>query len=686
MSAAILGRVGAASGGRVRAAIPGVRASVLVVALGGALFVLGQFESAAAASRTRCPAPPGFSAQRVKVPLDRSGRVRGSVALCVQRRPATGTRQSAIVVLAGGPGQSATVALTASMRARRRFLGLIGAEALGTRDVVIFDQRGTGWSGNLRCSGAAGGDALAGGGRRPPRARTAGVARDCGRDLGAKRRFFTTPDSVEDIEAIRRRLGVGKLVLLGVSYGTKVAVAYALRYPGQVERLILDSNLVPEGPDAFTRDSFSAMPRVLRDVCGPACAPFTADPAADLRALVARMARRPLRGMVTDAYGSRERLSLRRSELLRLLIEGDFDPRIRGDFSGAVTAALEGDPTPLLRLAFGSPEPQTPVGGEDDPAGVPEFSDALFIATTCEETALPWPRTAAPRARRAVAREAAAARPDSDFFPFDRATALTSQAIDLCVDWPASSREPQLAPGPLPAVPALLINGEDDLRTPVEQLQALATRLPGARPLIVAAVGHSVLARGSRTSQTSCAGRALRDFLADRPTPSRCDGPRPLGPRPPPPRTLSATPSAAGTTGLPGQGLQAVALALDDAHRGALAVNPQQAEVPRLVLAAGGMRSGVATMRTRSKGARTVVVDAITLERFSYVPGVRITGGLRRRGAALRGTLRVEGLLRGTVRLRADGTLGGRLGGAEVVTPLVLAGVTAAAASRPRQR
>jgi len=647
----------------------------------GALLTSGQVESAAGAARDDCPAPPGFSAQRVKVPLDRSGAVKGSVGLCVQRRAATGARQGALVVLAGGPGQAATVAITDDSRARRRFLGLVGAEALRSRDLVVFDQRGTGRSGYLRCLGAPGSDALTATERLPPRARAAGVARDCGRDLGRKRSFFTTPDSVADIEAIRKRLGVPKLALLGVSYGTKVAVAFALRYPGRVERLALDSNLVPEGPDAFMRDSFSAMPRVLREVCGSACASFTPDPAADLRALVGRMATRPLRGVVTGPNGSRERFSMRRSDLLGLLIGGDFDPRIRGDLSGAVRAALDGDPTPLLRLAYGGPEPQSPGGGEEDPAGVPEFSDAVFIAATCEETALPWPRTASPTARRAAARQAAAALPDSDFFPFDRATGLSSQANDLCVDWPAASRVPELGPGPLPSVPALLINGEDDLRTPVEQLQALAVRLPGARPLTVAAVGHSVLARGSRTSQTACAGRALRDFLSDRPTPSRCDGSRPLAPRPPPPLSLAATPAAPGTAGLPGQNLQAVALALDDARRGALAISPQEAQVRGLVLSAGGMRAGFAQTRTRAEGAGTIVLDAIDLERFSYVPGVRITGTLKRRGPALRGRLEIEGSLRGTVSLGADGTLGGRLGGADVSTPLVLPGPSAAAAA-----
>ena len=123
-----------------------------------------------------------------------------------------------------------------------------------------------------------------------------------------------------------------------------------------------------------------------------------------------------------------------------------------------------------------------------------------------------------------------------------------------------------------------------------------------------------------------------------------------------------------------------MALALDDARRGALAISPQEAQVRGLVLSAGGMRAGFAQTRTRAEGAGAIVLDAIDLERFSYVPGVRITGTLKRRGPALRGTLEIEGSLRGTVSL-GDGTLGGRLGGADVSTPLVLPGSSVAAAA-----
>jgi len=54
---------------------------------------------------------------------------------------------------------------------------------------------------------------------------------------------YTFERDVEDIEGLRRALGLGKINLLGHSYGGMVAQAYALKYPGAVERLILLSTL-----------------------------------------------------------------------------------------------------------------------------------------------------------------------------------------------------------------------------------------------------------------------------------------------------------------------------------------------------------------------------------------------------------------------------------------------------------
>ena len=50
----------------------------------------------------------------------------------------------------------------------------------------------------------------------------------------------------EDIESVRLALGVDKVAVWGVSYGTKHAVAYALAHPTHVERLLLDSEVLPD--------------------------------------------------------------------------------------------------------------------------------------------------------------------------------------------------------------------------------------------------------------------------------------------------------------------------------------------------------------------------------------------------------------------------------------------------------
>ena len=50
---------------------------------------------------------------------------------------------------------------------------------------------------------------------------------------------YTLDENVEDMEALRRYLGLGKVVSIGTSYGGMVAMAHAARYPDAVSQLIL---------------------------------------------------------------------------------------------------------------------------------------------------------------------------------------------------------------------------------------------------------------------------------------------------------------------------------------------------------------------------------------------------------------------------------------------------------------
>ena len=155
-----------------------------------------------------------------------------------------------LVDLTGGPGQGGVAFVP---RARQRMRPLLRDYRL-----VMLDQRGTG-AGALRCPAlqrAMGTSDLT---VPPP-----GSVEACARTLGPRRRFYSTADTVADLEALRVALGADKLTLDGVSYGTFVAERYAIAHPDRVARLVLDSVVPAAGLDALEVDGMHETARVLR--------------------------------------------------------------------------------------------------------------------------------------------------------------------------------------------------------------------------------------------------------------------------------------------------------------------------------------------------------------------------------------------------------------------------------------
>src|SRR5256885_11566577 len=63
--------------------------------------------------------------------------------------------------------------------------------------------------------------------------------RGSGRSARGDRSKYTLEENVEDMEALRRHLGVGPIVSMGTSYGGMVAMAHAIEYPESVSHLVL---------------------------------------------------------------------------------------------------------------------------------------------------------------------------------------------------------------------------------------------------------------------------------------------------------------------------------------------------------------------------------------------------------------------------------------------------------------
>lgn len=63
--------------------------------------------------------------------------------------------------------------------------------------------------------------------------------RGCGWSKKNKKSNYTLKNNIEDIEALRKYLGLKRISILGVSYGGMVAQGYAIHYTKNLEKLIL---------------------------------------------------------------------------------------------------------------------------------------------------------------------------------------------------------------------------------------------------------------------------------------------------------------------------------------------------------------------------------------------------------------------------------------------------------------
>ncbi len=63
--------------------------------------------------------------------------------------------------------------------------------------------------------------------------------RGCGWSKKTKKSDYTLENNIEDIEALRKHLGLERISILGVSYGGMVAQGYAIRYHKKIDKLIL---------------------------------------------------------------------------------------------------------------------------------------------------------------------------------------------------------------------------------------------------------------------------------------------------------------------------------------------------------------------------------------------------------------------------------------------------------------
>ena len=404
--------------------------------------------------------------------LEDPGKPQGrKIALRVAVLPSENpsSRPDPIFVLAGGPGQSITEVYPRIAPAFDRLHR--------ERDIVLVDQRGSGGSGLLSCPkiGRADRDV-----ELLP-AEAGRLAGECARSLPADLTRYGTGDYVRDLDAVRMALGYGQVNLVGFSYGTRAALAYARTHPDRTRTLVLDG-VAPfqmiVGQD-FDVDSERALTRLFaRCAAEPACHERYPDLEKDFRELVVRLDRKP------EKVRARHPVT---GEPIDLTVDGDALRQVTLAFLYApeTTALLP----PLLRQARqGDLAPLAAQGilaVTDIQAGM---SRPLQLSVLCSED-VPLFTDPAPGAA-----------------PTFLGNGAREAFRGLCAEWPRAALDPTFHEATRMEVPALLLSGEADPVTPPRWADLAAASLPASRRITVPGQGHGVFARG-------CMPRIVAEFV-----------------------------------------------------------------------------------------------------------------------------------------------------------------------------
>lgn len=397
-----------------------------------------------------------------------------------------------IIYLEGGPGGDALEAVPYSFEDRF-------APFLADRDLIMFDQRGTGYSQpSLDC----------------PEYRELSlemldqvlpaeederlfveVMDDCRQRLlaeGVALEAYDSAASAADLDDLRQALGYEEWNLLGISYGTRLALTTMRDYPQGLRSVVLDStyppqaNIVSETPGNLARalDAFFA-----------ACAADAACDAAypDLRAfffdLVQRVNDTPISVPVFHALnGERYEARLVGDDLLGVLFQGLYSEEIIPLLPQFIYDTAAGDYDLLSALLS-----NLIINDEF-------LSIGMNFSVQCQEE-LPFTEP-----EEALA--AAQAYPELESY-FETSATSGQTAFAVCALWdvpaaPAIENE-QVASD----IPTLILAGEYDPITPPAWGQLAAASLPNSSFVLFPGLAHGVSLAGE------CPRQIVLDFFAD---------------------------------------------------------------------------------------------------------------------------------------------------------------------------
>lgn len=444
--------------------------------------------------RRRRPRPtsgPTVECGYLTVPERREQTDGKTIELAVATIKATTPTPAAdpILYLEGGPGGSALASYD--------YWTTPPNPLLAQRDIILLDQRGTGYSTpRLSCDQELE-DASAS-------ATDDEISEACFKRLtqtGVDPDAYDTGASAADVADLRAALGVKEWNLFGVSYGTRLALRVMHDHPDGIRSVVVDSVYPPDvhGIDDQPRNAAASITALL-DRCHADAACDRAYP--DLRnrffATVDRLDANPATVDETDPdTGEPYATELTGADLVNASFDTLYDTASLPSLPKALDLAAKGRVSEALDVLADPPSAQKPSAApESDPRSSeerPDDSDGLFLSVECAEEV---PKNSADQV------EARSASIDA---PLRRA--LVPGATDLfasCRIWPV---KPKPSPVTTSDIPTLVLAGGLDPITPPAWGEQAARDLRRSTFRLFPDAGHSVFDAGP------CAQRVVVSFI-----------------------------------------------------------------------------------------------------------------------------------------------------------------------------
>lgn len=397
----------------------------------------------------------------VKRPLDpaqATGGVTIDVHYAVLPAVARNKKPDPVLFFAGGPGQSA-IELASTVSSLLARFG-------NRRDIILVDQRGTGKSAALGCDKVDPWMPLA---QQLDPKRAVARIKACVQALSrlphGDLRQYTTTIAMGDADAVRRALGVERVNLVGMSYGTRAALEYMRLHPKHVRSAVLDGVVPPDMvlPASASMDNQAAFDAVLQACDGDeACHKRLVDLRGRWDGLLASMPRTVT--LTHPMSGRPETLTLEADTLRSAVRWPLYMPLLASALPQAIDEAARGRFEPIAALA-----------GALSSGGAQRTAEGMHFAVVCAED---WPRLA-------QSQDA----PGRDF-----GDSFLRTYREMCEGWPAAAVPQTFYDVPKSEVPVLLLSGGADPVTPPRHGERTA-RMLGEKAIhvVVPQASHGVL-------------------------------------------------------------------------------------------------------------------------------------------------------------------------------------------------